>query len=144
MSGQQSFQLHQEGLPDYWGIETGTQSRFCIMELLIRKDYPTTGVLKLSRHGTNLKVEETDQEGLPDYWGIETYLLGTASVINCENQEGLPDYWGIETNILWKDATWSSVNQEGLPDYWGIETGALGDFYFFNWTSGRITRLLGY
>ena len=48
----------QEGLPDYWGIETP----FCQPQ--IRKDYPTTGVLKLP--------SANYQEGLPDYWGIET------------------------------------------------------------------------
>ncbi len=42
----------------------------------IRKDYPTTGVLKL--------------------YGIR--VLNFFCVLH---QEGLPDYWGIETKILW-------------------------------------------
>ena len=38
---------NQEGLPDYWGIET-----------------------QQSPHHPNL--QRRNQEGLPDYWGIET------------------------------------------------------------------------
>ena len=41
--------MDQEGLPDYWGIETFTSSRYEPFEALVH-----------------------DQEGLPDYWGIET------------------------------------------------------------------------
>ena len=40
--------------------------------LLIRKDYPTTGVLKLLAGKLLLTEVTADQEGLPDYWGIET------------------------------------------------------------------------
>ena len=40
--------MHQEGLPDYWGIETNIISR----------------VFKGHSY----------QEGLPDYWGIETIV----------------------------------------------------------------------
>ena len=39
--------MHQEGLPDYWGIET-------------------------FRYGLETKGAIENQEGLPDYWGIET------------------------------------------------------------------------
>ena len=38
---------NQEGLPDYWGIETYiSTTRIHCTNSLIRKDYPTTGVLK--------------------------------------------------------------------------------------------------
>ena len=64
---------NQEGLPDYWGIETGE----CL-----------SGYLR----------SPTNQEGLPDYWGIETSPTGRpASHLLFSYQEGLPDYWGIET-----------------------------------------------
>ena len=40
--------MNQEGLPDYWGIETPSYANAIISDsILIRKDYPTTGVLKL-------------------------------------------------------------------------------------------------
>ena len=81
---------HQEGLPDYWGIETllPTSELLC-PNFNIRK--ATTGVLKFS-----------NQEGLPDYWGIETFFLLHLSgripnKFGQNDQEGLPDYWGIET-----------------------------------------------
>ncbi len=38
----------------------------------IRKDYPTTGVLKRRRKPLYRPLHRKDQEGLPDYWGIET------------------------------------------------------------------------
>ena len=43
-----SFRQYQEGLPDYWGIETVFPAdMFDAESNPIRKDYPTTGVLKL-------------------------------------------------------------------------------------------------
>ena len=39
--------MYQEGLPDYWGIETFGVFQFFVNIEQIRKDYPTTGVLKL-------------------------------------------------------------------------------------------------
>ena len=91
--------MYQEGLPDYWGIET------------------------LWPH-TALQAFAEDQEGLPDYWGIETMLVrrGSSGLYSSANQEGLPDYWGIET-LRWKEYPLGyTTYQEGLPDYWGIET----------------------
>ena len=41
--------MHQEGLPDYWGIET---------------DFVSGTGEQFPNH----------QEGLPDYWGIETFI----------------------------------------------------------------------
>ena len=38
--------VHQEGLPDYWGIETAGSVNNEQIDERIRKDYPTTGVLK--------------------------------------------------------------------------------------------------
>ena len=38
---------NQEGLPDYWGIETHPRQHKQHLYRKIRKDYPTTGVLKL-------------------------------------------------------------------------------------------------
>ncbi len=66
------------------------------MTTSIRKDYPTTGVLKQPPCvilGTSLK----NQEGLPDYWGIETLLLPALLGQSASgfDQEGLPAYWGI-------------------------------------------------
>ena len=43
----------------------------------IRKDYPTTGVLKLACNLSIFHLTTVDQEGLPDYWGIETFLVNT-------------------------------------------------------------------
>ena len=64
----------------------------------IRKDYPTTGVLKLMLPVGILQVDAHYQEGLPDYWGIETFFKTLAREKNAVfDQEGLPDYWGIET-----------------------------------------------
>ena len=41
--------LNLEGLPDYWGIETKkARAPSSLWWQLIWKDYPTTGVLKLS------------------------------------------------------------------------------------------------
>ena len=65
------FSFHQEGLPDYWGIET---LYACVYLFVL-----------------------VDQEGLPDYWGIETVVVGIPNENNVPDQEGLPDYWGIET-----------------------------------------------
>ena len=63
---------------------------------MIRKDYPTTGVLKLYIDDASY-VSVDDQEGLPDYWGIETILWRKFIKKLRKYQEGLPDYWGIET-----------------------------------------------
>ena len=64
----------------------------------IRKDYPTTGVLKLFKWW-GVHDSPTHQEGLPDYWGIETSKSNTPRTARIfPNQEGLPDYWGIETH----------------------------------------------
>ena len=89
----------------------------------IRKDYPTTGVLKLIWLVPSWATTYfSDQEGLPDYWGIETNTVDTLALKNgIWNQEGLPDYWGIETCKVFVDCV-TFANQEGLPDYWGIET----------------------
>ena len=39
--------MDQEGLPDYWGIETSAPGTgLSLIGTTIRKDYPTTGVLK--------------------------------------------------------------------------------------------------
>ena len=118
---------------------------------MIRKDYPTTGVLKLEptiviRNAMSISM---DQEGLPDYWGIETPLQCLLlQVHQCFNQEGLPDYWGIETHhTVTTPVLYSFFDQEGLPDYWGIETSFCDQFQthaLFSNESGRITRLLGY
>ena len=67
--------LDQEGLPDYWGIETRTsQITMRAYRGCIRKDYPTTGVLKLVDSTPGGVATARHQEGLPDYWGIETIL----------------------------------------------------------------------
>ena len=90
--------------------------------LAIRKDYPTTGVLKLKPNCTRAVGPVGYQEGLPDYWGIETVRVNTAGNQFNKNQEGLPDYWGIETFKQWHAVFVNLKYQEGLPDYWGIET----------------------
>ena len=93
------FCFNQEGLPDYWGIET--------------------------YHGHWINNFACDQEGLPDYWGIETPKLCDlcSSIILVLYQEGLPDYWGIETHVATRLMRVNlKSHQEGLPDYWGIET----------------------
>ena len=121
---------NQEGLPDYWGIETCAIAfnRYLRWHSSkIRKDYPTTGVLKLQWQCRTFHIRDRyDQEGLPDYWGIETLWKSDARVINVlvADQEGLPDYWGIETNPKLAFAILDIIlaYQEGLPDYWGIET----------------------
>ena len=66
----------------------------------IRKDYPTTGVLKLQskphRHSRTFYIRK-------DYptTGVlkrDIYLIVDSKVMQkIINQEGLPDYWGIET-----------------------------------------------
>ena len=66
--------------------------------ILIRKDYPTTGVLKLLMSPAFQAFSHNNQEGLPDYWGIETYPLFHHPLLEPHYQEGLPDYWGIETD----------------------------------------------
>ena len=64
---------NQEGLPDYWGIETFLVAFiYPPVRCFIRKDYPTTGVLKHYRQGRGHRPTHYHQEGLPDYWGIET------------------------------------------------------------------------
>ena len=64
--------IHQEGLPDYWGIEKISASAIGLdFAHPIRKDYPTTGVLKKIGKCYNSGNSLFDQEGLPDYWGIE-------------------------------------------------------------------------
>ena len=62
---------NQEGLPDYWGIET---------HFTLAKPFTVS-----------------NQEGLPDYWGIETLLLPALLGQSASgfDQEGLPAYWGI-------------------------------------------------
>ena len=91
---------------------------------LIRKDYPTTGVLKLSYSPASCPFRHNYQEGLPDYWGIETNLVGA----------------------IYETRQYVQQDQEGLPDYWGIETLIhLGELVLrVLILSGRITRLLGY
>ena len=88
--------FYQEGLPDYWGIET-IHFRTYLHELF------------------------SHQEGLPDYWGIETCPIISLARLK-SYQEGLPDYWGIETFPAIRGWFHSWSYQEGLPDYWGIET----------------------
>ena len=51
------FMLDQEGLPDYWGIETNFVALFFYGHL------------------------PPHQEGLPDYWGIETCLWSRVHVV---------------------------------------------------------------
>ena len=65
--------IDQEGLPDYWGIET-----------LANPEATAIGEFEY-------------QEGLPDYWGIETRRCALRENLSRLHQEGLPDYWGIET-----------------------------------------------
>ncbi len=120
--------VNQEGLPDYWGIETDEDveefQNCCIA--YIRKDYPTTGVLKQKVGKSHVVISTWNQEGLPDYWGIET--KGKEKLrfkqFTLQNQEGLPDYWGIETFFFGGLTCVIISYQEGLPDYWGIETTA--------------------
>ena len=114
--------VYQEGLPDYWGIETTLRSFGRMSSYLsIRKDYPTTGVLKPFKNRAHKNgCEVLDQEGLPDYWGIET----AGSVNNEQIDERIrKDY--PTTGVLKPPST-------SLTSRW--------------WTlqSGRITRLLGY
>ena len=92
---------NQEGLPDYWGIETQNHNQ---MASLMRLHYLTVKNMRLQPELLR------DQEGLPDYWGIETFARSATPVTN---QEGLPEYLYFSR---------SEPNQEGLPDYWGIET----------------------
>ena len=65
----------------------------------IRKDYPTTGVLRLTNLCISMNCPRLYQEGLPDYWGIETVTFQSPVIESENNQEGLPDYWGIETSL---------------------------------------------
>ena len=99
------FCTDQEGLPDYWGIETFENDDDRVMIGRIRKDYPTTGVLKRRASRFRMPGDCRNQEGLPDYWGIETRHSGRNSRRSDANQEGLPDYWGIETSRR-KSASW--------------------------------------
>ena len=88
----------------------------------IRKDYPTTGVLKLFIVLLLYSGVLDHQEGLPDYWGIETPQFIRLGYGLLDYQEGLPDYWGIETLCDNLRVVAFFTDQEGLPDYWGIET----------------------
>ena len=82
----------------------------------IRKDYPTTGVLKLAQHNLLLSPEPENQEGLPDYWGIETSLSAMLSSPLFFDQEGLPDYWGIETiSNFWIGAAFDRRIRKDYP-----------------------------
>ena len=68
-----AWHINQEGLPDYWGIETIYFIQLALLFVQpIRKDYPTTGVLKRIRSSFLAISISFYQEGLPDYWGIET------------------------------------------------------------------------
>ena len=104
--------IYQEGLPDYWGIET----YFKRHPHLLAYDYPTTGVLT-SR--CLLSPTRKHQEGLPDYWGIETRTRKLHKP-NCD-QEGDTGVLKLNTSTC-LNLQVPKVNQEGLPDYWGIET----------------------
>ena len=55
---------HQEGLPDYWGIETLS----CIFRFL--------------------PFEFAHQEGLPDYWGIETINSSQLNLVHLQPLSG--------------------------------------------------------
>ena len=144
---------NQEGLPDYWGIETSFLRRaLYLYSQPIRKDYPTTGVLRLfNRWGKRNAVKLVHQARIrKDYPTTGVLRLNKGYVFRgvAFYQEGLPDYWGIETYLhpqlydqgrrpIRKDYPTTGVlrpipnpckthcyilNQEGLPDYWGIET----------------------
>ena len=137
----------QEGLPDYWGIETLVIRHIRGLPRRIRKDYPTTGVLRLfeALPGLQVKVRRIRK----DY--PTTGVLRLSSQISLSRtsthsyQEGLPDYWGIETRLIRCDQRIFCPHQEGLPDYWGIETICKDDLEIsIMIISGRITRLLGY
>ena len=111
--------MNQEGLPDYWGIETrfrpGRRARISP----IRKDYPTTGVLKPRSLGRPRTHDAPHQEGLPDYWGIETLL---------------PTYIRLSFLPIRKDYPTTGVLKLNCG-------GFCPNLYR---ASGRITRLLGY
>ena len=114
--------VHQEGLPDYWGIET--LLRFRMRQLHnrkhIRKDYPLTGVLKLFDLAIGPSVAIQIRKDYP--------LTGVLKLFN---------YTAVRKNF--------NDYQEGLPAYWGIETFTTTIFHVLNYViSGRITRLLGY
>ena len=91
----------QEGLPDYWGIETFFVRVHKLFELfLIRKDYPTTGVLKLKASvPKGEKLYGTIRKDYPTTGVLKlANAPGVRHVPALAYQEGLPDYWGIETH----------------------------------------------
>ena len=87
----------QEGLPDYWGIETECEHAKIQLCQKIRKDYPTTGVLKLFHHLPLSGITSINQEGLPV--GVLKLIFNSKVTSETDiHQEGLPAYWGIETS----------------------------------------------
>ena len=95
--GQKGISGRITRLLGYWNLH---QLLVAINNLIrIRKDYPLTGVLKLSPPLSFTScITYSNQEGLPAYWGIETLSTGgSSSSVIVPDQEGLPAYWGIET-----------------------------------------------
>ena len=72
--------FHQEGSPDYWGIETIFVVVLFAFLRSIRKDHPTTGVLKPATYEAFFGLNADYQEGSPDYWGIETNLKNVCGI----------------------------------------------------------------
>ncbi len=158
----------QEGLPDYWGIETSIISLASVDVKTNQEGLPDYWGIETRKYRYG-EYPSDNQEGLPDYWGIETDRLwcysptyvdwirkdypttGVLKLVSFgvkgfhihKHQEGLPDYWGIET-IRSAKHTDEVTYQEGLPDYWGIETYCPDQQHLHEQPSGRITRLLGY
>ena len=91
----------------------------------IRKDYPTTGVLKLITNRLRNTSWNYDQEGLPDYWGIETVLCDVWWIVGKAIIRKDYPTTGVLKLVEFVNAWLYSLNQEGLPDYWGIETHSL-------------------
>ena len=111
----------QEGLPDYWGIETASAKIQAPLYQQIRKDYPTTGVLKQLCWDHQQSIYPFHQEGLPDYWGIETFFRFQFQV--------------AKVFFIRKDYPTTGVLKHFSNDLLQHITPDL---------SGRITRLLGY
>ena len=113
----------------------------------IRKDYPTTGVLRLTYSFKTLNfLKFFIRKDYPTTGVLRLIQALSVTIYFYGNQEGLPDYWGIETFFFCdRIPHFNILNQEGLPDYWGIETWLCGDLVSIRvCESGRITRLLGY
>ena len=111
----------------------------------IRKDYPTTGVLRLWKNFSLIHTLVHIRKDYPTTGVLRLWKNFSLIHTLVHIRKDYPTTGVLRLLLMVSSPECAPLYQEGLPDYWGIETSYGTRKSLIELVqSGRITRLLGY